>query len=195
MTKIHTIHTSRLILRTPQIRDAAAYVHMNTNNENQAFDPSPPDKEGLAHTVEKFETDIPKWREATEKGEAAFMVVTLPGRGDSSDAYLDLLRRKELEGPDGEIIDDTVIGMTGFNALKKRTRSLADGSTEALHAIVNYGFTTMGCDALIANTLVENKPFRALMKSLGAGEGKEVRGRDRWGKTVAEALYELERKE
>jgi RimJ/RimL family protein N-acetyltransferase len=218
MKKVHTIHTPRLILRTPQLRDAAAYVHLNTNPENNVFDPIPPDRQGRAHTIERYETDIVKWREATEKGEAAFMVVTLPGYGDSADAYSDPVARKELEGSEGEIENDIVIGMTGFNELKWKTRASGADSVgeeylegnigvlidapkytkkgygkEALYTIIDYGFTTMGCDILLAYTLVENKPFRELMKSLGAGEGKEVDVRDSQGKI--KALYELERKD
>src|ERR1700712_3191012 len=78
MQHFYTIHTKRLVLRTPQVRDAAAYVHLNTNPENNVFDPSPPDSEGRAHNIEKFEGSIIRWRESTAKGEAAFMVVTLP---------------------------------------------------------------------------------------------------------------------
>jgi RimJ/RimL family protein N-acetyltransferase len=216
MSEFYTIHTERLVLRTPQVRDAAAYVHLNTNPENQLFDPSPPDSEDRAHTIEKFESSITKWREATAKGEAAFMVVTLPGRLDKDGTPHDktqLSTSHEIEG-------DTVIGMTGFNELKRRTRpSQIDGNNEeyfegnigvlidapkytnkgyakeALKAIIEYGFSTMGCDVLSAETLAENKPFRALMSSLGLGAGEEVDGRDRWGKTVTEAVYRINKKD
>jgi RimJ/RimL family protein N-acetyltransferase len=219
MKEVHVIYTKRLILRTPQVRDAAAYVHMNTNPENNLFDPTPLDSEGRPDTIGKYESDIIKWRETTAKGEAAFMVVTLPPRPETVEASHDL-PRMDLEEPSGEIEGDAVIGMTGFNELKRKTRaSGAEGGIEeylegnvgvlinapgyvnkgygkeALKALIDYGFSTMGCEVLVANTLVENKPFRALMSSLGAGAGKEVDGRNRHGKIVAEALYELEKKD
>jgi RimJ/RimL family protein N-acetyltransferase len=209
MKNTHTIHTERLVLRTPQIRDAAAYVRMHANPENNVFDPSPPDSEGRAHTIEKYENDIVKWREATAKGEAAFMVVALP----PPSYHLD------LKASSSEMKEDTVIGMTGFNEFRRKTRPLASGhhelylegnigvlidapaytnkgyGKEALKALIDYGFLTMGCEVLVANTLAENKPFRALMASLGAGTGWGVDGRNRNGKIVVETLYEIEKKD
>lgn len=41
----------------------------------------------------------------------------------------------------------------------------------------------------------QNRPFRALMASLGAGTGREVDGRNWNGKVVVEALYEIEKKD
>jgi RimJ/RimL family protein N-acetyltransferase len=214
MKEFHTIYTKRLVLRTPQVRDAAAYVHLNTNLENTVFDPSPPDSE--AHTIEKFEGSIIRWREATAKGEAAFMVVTLPNPVHGEDTS----HERSQTDSSHEIEGDTVIGMTGFNELKRKIRpSQIDGSgeeyfegnigvlidapkyvnkgygKEALKAIIDYGFTTMGCDVLTAETLVQNLPFRALMFSLGAGPGREVDGRGRNGKIVTEALYEIHKKD
>lgn len=216
MKEFHTIHTKRLVLRTPQVRDAAAYVHLNTNPENNVFDPSPPDSEGQAHNIEKFEGSIIRWREITAKGEAAFMVVTLPNPVHGEDTPHDGSQTDSSH----EIEGDTVIGMTGFNELKRKIRPskingfdeeyfegnigvLIDApkyvnkgyGKEALKALIEYGFSTMGCDVLTAETLVQNTPFRALMFSLGAGPGREVDGRDRNGKTVTEALYEIHKKD
>lgn len=66
---------------------------------------------------------------------------------------------------------------------------------EALKALIEYGFSTMGYDVLTAEILVQNTPFRALMSSLGAGPGREVDGRDLNGKIVTEALYKIHKKD
>jgi len=221
MPKIHTIHTKRLIIRTHQIRDAAALLHLNTNPTNNVFDPSPPDKQGRPKTLQRYESDIPKWRTATEKNEYAFMVITLPG--DGSDGPLgQRMKREVLVGDDGEITQDVVIGMSGFNELVWRTKphggeptkpqegllvgdigALIDAplyvkkgyAKEALVALVDYGFTTMGCDALVASTLAINTPFRALMKSIGFGHGIVEEQSERHGIIVPEAIYELTKEE
>lgn len=210
MPAYHTIHTKRLILRTPQIRDAAAYVHLNSNPANQVFDPSPPTNG--EHTVEKFEKLIAKWRENTLNGVAAFMVVTLP---NCTQNEYEKEEPMEKEGGGGEVEDDIVLGMSGFNELSKRQRISKEGiekeifegnigvlidspaythqgyGKEALKALINYGFAEMGCDVLVAETMAVNSPFRALMRGLGLGEGVEIGGRDRNGKMVCETVYEI----
>ena len=166
--------------------------------------------------------DIPKWRAATERGEAAFMVVTLPGDG-SNGPLGQQMRREDLLGDNGEVATDVVIGMTGFNQFVQKPKRIdGEDSTapeksllvgdigmlidapqytnngygkEALLAVVEYGFTRIGCDSLTAATLAINTPFRALMKSAGFGVGIEEDGRDRHGKVVCEALYELTKDE
>lgn len=53
----------------------------------------------------------------------------------------------------------------------------------------------MGCDIFTAETVAINKPFRALMRRLGVGEGGEVAGRDRNESVICEAVYEVWREE
>lgn len=208
MKSFHTIHTPRLILRTPQLRDAPAYFHLTTNPENQIFDPSPPSEK--ADSVGKYERCIWEWRENTRKGVAASMVITLPSAHTN---------RGEAKGAKGEVEEkeverDVIIGMAGFNELGRKNKTskcgvekevfegnigaLIDSPTyirkgygkEALKGLIEYGFEVMGCDFLTTETLAINLPFRALMDSFGLGEGKEVDGWDRWGEIICEAVWE-----
>jgi RimJ/RimL family protein N-acetyltransferase len=167
------MHTERLILRTPQVRDASIYVHINNNPLNSTYDPSPIDPSKAPEAPEKYQQKIPVWREDTAKGVAALMVITLPGDGSDGPEGQGINRETLMK--DGEMMKDVVIGQTGFNELKWKTApdgkvcEKQDGSEgilvadildapnyvrkgyakEAMVAPINYGFDACGVEALL----------------------------------------------
>ncbi len=152
------IETTRLVLRGPEVSDAPAYVAIFSNPLNIEHDPQNDSPEET--TVEKYEERLTKCSDDNRKGEKALMAICL----------------KEGDGIDGPII-----GMGGYPWLPSNaagrpgnTGALIDSAyarkgyaSEALIAMLDYGFDVLGFEEIEQSTHEKNQPYRALMRSMG----------------------------
>lgn len=171
----HTITSPRLVIRTARPADGEALVAYLTNPANFPWEA----EKDL--TLDKILPRIDRWAKATEEGKSAFMVVVLR-EGDhmigfggfnsfpytrplgSEPTWRMTLRENTEEG----VVLVADIGMSIDHRYQRKGYA-----REAICALAEYGFETLGCAYAHMDTAKDNEPLRGLMRDLGI---KEVEG-------------------
>ena len=178
------IEGPRLILRTPEVEDAAAHVYLFTNPANLEHEVN----NTRQPTVAQYESRIKRFQEDTESGKSAFMVIELPS----------LTGNEQLQR------NGNVIGSGGFNEIVVRdglrvgnTGVLIDSSewgqgygTEVVTMTVDYGFGSMGLDVIQLETLAKNAAMRAVLERKFG-----LAGTEKDGEHGREVLYEIRKQD
>ena len=173
----HTIHTPRLLIRSSKPSDALAVNILRTEPLNNPFGGVVDPDLTLDMQRERFAADAI----TTAEGKNAWMVAIIKDP-KPEDGSVEGLRVEE----------GTLIGNAGYNCFPLKP-TLADPSKEAiagdtgvlidyrfarqgyaietLSAVVEYGFVELGCGMMTIDTNFENEPWRALMRTMGIGEG------------------------
>ncbi|MCJ1307378.1 hypothetical protein MMC25_001024 [Agyrium rufum] len=210
-----TIYTPRLIIRTPQLRDAPAFTRIMTRPANIRLEKRRPTS---SPTDETHREQIRSWRASHEAGTWSMMVITLPSPSGTN----------EIGAPgtenEGEVLNDDVIGIMGLAHIEPRkdkdgtaieggglsanTGAMIDEpwlrrgyAEEGMRGTLDAAFRAkaeggFGCTLITMGTAERNDAYRGLMRKLGLegcgrilepGEGVELdpEGRDVW--------YEIER--
>lgn len=168
------------MLRGPEVSDAAAYVAILTNPLNMEHDPLHDSPEEF--TVSGYEERIARDREGIRKGENAFMAICLKN-DDGSDG--------PLIGMGGcPFLPANADGRPGNTGVMIDSAYVRKGyASEALVATLDYGFDVLGFESIEQDTHEANRPYRALMQSMGLapfGAKQEPRkdGVGRWNYSV-----------
>ncbi|KUI61186.1 putative N-acetyltransferase p20 [Cytospora mali] len=168
----YTITSPRLTIRTAVPSDGEALVSFFTDPANFPWEAE------TDLTVEKVLPRIDRWAKATEEWKSAFVVVIeresdqLIGFGGfNSLPYTKPLGSESIwtvakqDGPEGGMVLVADIGMSIDHRYQRRGYA-----REAVCALVEYGFGTLGCVYVHMDTAKDNEPFRALMRDMGIGE-------------------------
>ncbi|KAJ4417032.1 hypothetical protein N0V82_006386 [Gnomoniopsis sp. IMI 355080] len=164
----YIITSPRLILRTPRTEDADPLMRFLSDPENFGYEAD--------LTIDDFKPRVERIAARTAAGENAFMIIILRETGDligfggfnslPRTAMLnskerksdDILERKVLAGDMGVSIDH-----------HHQRKGLA---REAVCALTDFGFDTLGCGYMHMDTQEDNEGFRALMRHMGFTEKK-----------------------
>ncbi|KAJ3112985.1 hypothetical protein HK100_002138 [Physocladia obscura] len=190
----HRIETPRLILRSLQVDDAAAFTQVYSNPLNSPFGGAV----GNKRTEAEQRANIEKQALSTARGENAWLVVILkPDQVGASSNESDL---KQLRVHDGFVIGSA--GFNMFHVVPESATLLSDIGAlidyrfhrralamETLQAVIEYGFSVLGVTVFTLETNAENVPFRALMERLGVPIEKITEGGRGHGEEGDEASY------
>ncbi|KAJ4388833.1 hypothetical protein N0V93_006294 [Gnomoniopsis smithogilvyi] len=171
----YIITSPRLVLRTPRAEDAEPFMRFLSDPENFGYEA------GL--TIDVFQPRVEKIAARTAAGENAFMIILLRETGDivGFGGFNSLPRTAILNSSERKS-DDVLEGskvLAGDMGISIDHRYHRKGlAREAICALTDFGFDTLGCEYMHMDTLEDNEGFRALMRDMGLtekkGDGVEV---------------------
>ncbi|KAF9879182.1 gcn5-related n-acetyltransferase [Colletotrichum karsti] len=164
----YKITTPRLIIRSGVPEDAEALYTLFSTPENQPYDTVQPDI-----SPEVMKGRIERWKPLTAAGKNAFMMVTLRETGEviGQGGY------NCFEDADGKSVakqegEDEVGGrpyLTDTGVVLDHRHWGKGYGRETLCAKVEYAVEELGCKVVRVETDEKNRPWRALMASMGLG--------------------------
>lgn len=173
-----TVTSPRLTIRTAVPSDGEALVAYFSNPANF---PWPVEKD---LTLDKMLPRIDKWADATVNGRSAFMVITLRETNEliGFGGFNNLPRTEPLgDKPAWKIRNGTgegIVLVADVGVSIDHQHQRRGYAREAVCAVVEYGFDTLGCAYAHLDTQESNDPMRALMSGLGVkgvqGDGSEA---------------------
>lgn len=186
----YTITTPRLIIRSAVPEDDEALHKLLSTPENQPFDAVQP---GLSPEV--MRARIGRWKPMTAAGKNAFMVVALRETGEvignggfncfEDDNGTSVAQQDGEDGVRGRpYLTDTGVVLDHRHWGKGYGR-------ETLCAKVEYAVEELGCRVVRVETADDNKPWRALMASLGLAE-IETKGPVSYDENVIGWVYRID---
>ncbi|KAI8243917.1 hypothetical protein K4K57_012762 [Colletotrichum sp. SAR 10_99] len=186
----YTITTPRLIIRSAVPEDDDALYKLLSTPENQPFDAVQP---GLSPEV--MRARINRWKPMTAAGKNAFMVVVLRETGEvignggyncfEDDSGTSVAQEDGEDGVQGRpYLTDTGVVLDHRHWGKGYGR-------ETLCAKVEYAVEELGCRVVRVETADDNKPWRALMASLGLAE-IETKGPVSYDENVIGWVYRID---
>jgi [ribosomal protein S5]-alanine N-acetyltransferase len=145
--------SGRLLLRSPEVTDAAAIVANVMNPENVAFLPHLNHRN---HTVERYSELIQQWRMSSLKSDLFLVIVRREDDKIVGDCMFESFRplgKEWDEGDCGVMIDSAERGK-GY-------------AQEALRTLFDFAFGSLGLERLTMSTAEENTPMRGLATKMG----------------------------
>ncbi|KAI9690420.1 MAG: hypothetical protein M1822_009383 [Bathelium mastoideum] len=146
--------SGRLLLRSPEEKDAEAILSNVMNPQNVAYLPH---LNHQHHTVDRYLERIGEWRASSLKTNLFLVIVRREDDKVIGDCMFESFSPAEQgdweEGECGIMIDSSERGK-GY-------------AQEALRTLFDYAFGTLGLDRLTMSTAEENLPMRGLAEKMG----------------------------
>ncbi|TDZ24166.1 putative N-acetyltransferase p20 [Colletotrichum orbiculare MAFF 240422] len=161
----YEIVTPRLIIRSATPDDAEGLYKLMSTPENQPFEEPQRDL-----SPEVMRARIERWKPMTAAGKNAFMMVTLRETGEiigqgGYNCFEDASGASVARQEGNDVTGRPYLTDTGV-VLDHRHWGKGYGR-ETLCAKVDYAMEELGCSVVRVETGDENKPWRALMASVG----------------------------
>ncbi|KAI1847491.1 hypothetical protein JX265_000741 [Neoarthrinium moseri] len=172
----YEIKSPRLVIRTPTVADAGAFIELLGNVKNLPLGETGAMKD---LTIDSISVRIEKWRKLASEGRGPFLAVALRHTDEvigymafncfrTKDEYegTEPEREHPLPGPEGRYLTDLGIVMDHRHRRKGY-------SSEVICMASEFAFNSLGCQVVRMETGIANEPWRSLMRSMGFGAIEE----------------------